>query len=34
MLIIYHILSVLLESVLRQYDGHIIKEEHIMNLAK
>ena len=27
-------IRVLLESVLRQYDGHVIKEEHIMNLAK
>ncbi len=26
--------KVLLESVLRQYDGYVIKEEHIENLAK
>ncbi|MCJ0920484.1 aconitate hydratase AcnA [Mammaliicoccus sciuri] len=27
-------IRVLLESVLRQFDGRVIKEEHIMNLAK
>ncbi len=27
-------IRVLLESVLRQYDGHVIKDEHIEKLAK
>ncbi|TES57587.1 aconitate hydratase AcnA [Halalkalibacterium halodurans] len=27
-------IKVLLESVLRQYDGYVIKEEHVKNLAK
>src|SRR5699024_8247187 len=27
-------IRVLLESVLRQVDGHVIKEEHVKNLAK
>ena len=27
-------IRVLLESVIRQYDGHVIKEEHVEGLAK
>ena len=27
-------IKVLLESVLRQYDGYVIKEEHVNELAK